>query len=668
MKLAQVASFAIATSAVANEVTPIQKVLEMMDTMMATAKKEKQEEMVRFSSFQQWCESTKAEKERDIKVASDQIEALKASIIKNEADADKLGEEISALNKDIDSWSSESKKSTAVRTSEKKEYEATHLDYSESIDALERAIQVLKKREKDVPQALLQVQKVVELKRVPGQVRHALSAFLQTSSSTEASAPEANAYEFQSTSVVDMLEKLRLRFQDERLVLEKEEMNEKAAYDRMLQKLTDDIHYAKDQVASKSAAKGQAKRDAATEKGDLAETKSSKSADETYLRDTLAECDSKSKDFESRQVTRAGEIEAIQKAIEIISSPEVSGAGEKHLPGAALTQLKSSAFPQLRKSTSPDSDHALKEKLVALLLQRSHESNSDLLAMVANRAGEDPFAKVKKMIKDLIVKLTEEANDEADHKGFCDTELSNNKATRDAKTAEVNELTARFDEDTAKLAKLKQEISDLNDAVAEINARVKEASENRAKEKAANTATLADARAASAAVQRAVKILKEFYAKAATATAFVQAAPDDAPETFDLAYKGMQSESGGVMGMLEVIQSDFARLEAETSSGEDAAARDHETFLNDSAEDKAVKEKEARHKGFDEVRTERALKQGSKDLKATQGELDAALEYYDKLKPQCIDNGLSYEERVAKRKAEIQSLQEALKVLSGEDI
>merc|ERR1719378_880462 len=119
--------------------------------------------------------------------------------------------------------------------------------------------------------------------------------------------------------------------------------------------------------------------------------------------------------------------------------------------------------------------------------------------------------------------------------------------------------------------------------------------------------------------------------------------------------------------MLEVIQSDFAR-EAETSTGEDSAQREHDAFLNDSSADKEAKEKEARHKGFDQVRTERALKQAQKDLKATQEELDAALDYYDKLKPQCVDSGLSYADRVAKREAEIKSLQEALQVLSGEAI
>merc|ERR1719359_1353952 len=153
-----------------------------------------------------------------------------------------------------------------------------------------------------------------------------------------------------------MLEKLRLRFQDERFALEKEEMNKKAAFEQLEQSLFDNIKYAKEQVAAKSQAKAQAEEDAATAKGDLAETKASKAADETYLRDTLAECDSKSKDYESCQVTRGEEIEAIQKAIEIISSPEVSGTGEKYLPGAVFLQTKKTVMAQLRKSGSPESD------------------------------------------------------------------------------------------------------------------------------------------------------------------------------------------------------------------------------------------------------------------------------------------------------------------------
>ena len=40
------------------------------------------------------------------------------------------------------------------------------------------------------------------------------------------------------------------------------------------------------------------------------------------------------------QVTRAGEIKAIEKAVEVLSSDAVAGNAEKHLPAAALLQKK----------------------------------------------------------------------------------------------------------------------------------------------------------------------------------------------------------------------------------------------------------------------------------------------------------------------------------------
>ena len=78
----------------------------------------------------------------------------------------------------------------------------------------------------------------------------------------------------------------------------------------------------------------------------------------------------------------------------------------------------------------------------------------------------------------------------------------------------------------------------------------------------------------SIAYQRALQIgrdlgvhnSKEFYAKAGDATALLQQ-----PEIFDAPYKGMQSENGGVVGMLEVIESDFARLESDTKAAEATA-------------------------------------------------------------------------------------------------
>merc|ERR1719301_483609 len=127
------------------------------------------------------------------------------------------------------------------------------------------------------------------------------------------------------------------------------------------------------------------------------------------------------------------------------------------------------------------------------------------------------------MIKDMIIKLTEEATEEAEHKGFCDTELTTNKQTRDFKTEQSAELNAEIEKLTADIAQGAAEISALSSAISELDAAVAEATEQRTAEKEKNQATIADAQAGQAAVSKATTILKEFYDKAATATALVQA-------------------------------------------------------------------------------------------------------------------------------------------------
>jgi histone H3/H4 len=349
---------------------------------------------------------------------------------------------------------------------------------------------------------------------------------------------------------------------------------------------------------------------------------------------------------------------AIEKAIEIISSGAVAGNADKHLP----SMLQKASFAQLRA----DLNTQAQTRVAKFLQSRAKQLNSRVLSAIAVRVSDDPFKKVKKMIKDLIVRLMEEANEEAEHKGWCDTELSTNEQTRKEKTEAVETLHAEIDQLEASIAKLTEDISELTKAVAELDAAMAEATKLRQEEKAKNTETISDSEEAQTAVAQALTVLKEFYAKAAEATALLQQKAE--PEIFDSSYKGMQSENGGVVGMLEVIESDFARLESETKAAEATAQKEYDEFMTDSKVDKSEKSTDIEHKTSKKQDESQALTTKREDLEGTQKELDAALAYFDKLKPSCVDSGVSFEDRVARRKEEIESLQEALKILNGEDI
>jgi len=355
------------------------------------------------------------------------------------------------------------------------------------------------------------------------------------------------------------------------------------------------------------------------------------------------------------------EMEAIDKAIEIISSGAVAGSAGKHLPGS-LVEV-SSSFAQLRAVA--ETPQLKSQAAVAAFLQgRAAQLKSKVLAALAVRVAEDPFVKVRKMIKDLIVRLMEEANAEAEHKGWCDTELATNEQTRTEKTDAVANLKSQIDELEASIVKETQEIADLTTALSQLAAAMEKATSLRAEEKETNEATVKDAQEAQTAVAQALTVLQEFYSKAAEATALLQS-KQEPPPSFDAPYQGMQSENGGVVGMLEVIQSDFARLEAETKASEATAQKEYDNFMSDSKIDKESKETDVEHKSAKKEGEQKALGTTQEDLEGTQKELTAALSYFDKLKPSCVESDVSYEDRVAGRKAEIESLQEALKILNG---
>merc|ERR1719409_1172096 len=144
------------------------------------------------------------------------------------------------------------------------------------------------------------------------------------------------------------------------------------------------------------------------------------------------------------------------------------------------------------------------------------------------------------MIKDLVYKLMEEAREEAEHKGWCDTELTTNQQTREKKTEEVAQLTQEVEDLTAEIAALVQDIEELTAGIAELDAAMAKATADRTASKEKNEATIADAKEAQEAVTAAMTMLKEFYAKASESTALTQQPAADAPATSG-SYSGNQA-------------------------------------------------------------------------------------------------------------------------------
>jgi len=309
-------------------VTPIEKVIQLMVDMAAKGTAEKNEEAVKFSAFSQFCTDTTRTKTDEINAGNAKIEELNAFIEKSEATIRALTDRIEELDDDVARWNKDSKSARDVRDKENVDFKATVMDYSESLDALAQAITVLKKQAYDRPQAEL-LQSLLQVQRqrlIPLRAKSALASFLQQAQPDLAAdarpddqlfyeAPEANSYEFQSTGVVEMLEKLEDEFGTKKRELEMEELNAQHGFEAIMQQLADNIENAEHEISKKTSMRAETQEAKAEAEGDLASTTAERDADQKYLEDLTALCAQKKTDFESRQQLRADEIEAINKAI-----------------------------------------------------------------------------------------------------------------------------------------------------------------------------------------------------------------------------------------------------------------------------------------------------------------------------------------------------------------
>jgi hypothetical protein len=700
-------------------ISAVQKVIQMLTDMAAKAKQEKNDEQVEYSKFSTWCleESTKLEK--DIKKNTETIEALTSEIDMLESKAAELKKEVEELNADVLKYDAEMKKETAER---KKEHEAAVLeekDYSESVDALGRAINVMKAQDVDrsssASAALAQVGD-----KVPAKAKAVISAFLGMMDDGDGlgemdyKAPEANGYEFQSGSIVDMLKKLEDEFRAKLSQTQKEEMNAQYAYNMIMLDLKDAKENAEQDIKDKTQEAGRKLKRAADQKKQLVATKAMKESNEKTLKDMTTECFEKSLSYQEKQKLRTEEIEAIEKAIEIMASPDVAGTAEKHLSLSQTSKRATSLVQAGRRATAEAGQHSIRHKVREFLEHEGHRLKSKSLAMLAEKILTDPFAKVKKLIDQMITRLLEEAKADADHEGFCDTEMGKSKVTRTRLQEEIDALDAAVEDGKANILDLTEDTNLLTKEVADLVAAMKEATEIREQEKKTNELTIEDAKVAQKAVANAIAVLEAFYKKAATATAFVQIKKSAKPEwglkmgikmgsdewdslanpnykgSGDTGHKaGMQTfgevsdkdpnkgvlkgevaeeAEYGVLALLEVIQSDFAKLEATTKAAEAEAQKLYEDFMIESKKSKAKKDKKIEMNDSDKAAAEAQLQEDIADLKATQDELIAAEAYYERLVPQCIDKGMTFEERTKAREDEIASLKEALKILDAPDM
>jgi hypothetical protein len=285
-------------------------------------------------------------------------------------------------------------------------------------------------------------------------------------------------------------------------------------------------------------------------------------------------------------------------------------------------------------------------------------------------SGPDPFAKIKQLIQELIERMLQEAANEATQKAWCDKATSAAEQKRTYAAEKIAELNAQMAELEALRDKLTEELEVLGKEVKELKDARKEAEDIRKKEKADNEETVRDAQIGMEAVQAAKDIVDKFYKTMAKNTVSLaqQSPADDAPDAgFDNmeAYTGLQGESTGIIGMMEVLESDFQRTITETEKAEAEAEQEFLEFMTETG--KSLAEKETAHTQKDKEKTTAVeeLSTAEDDLVTNNEVLQTSIKELLELKKACIDTGMTYDERKAAREEEIEALKKALCILDN---
>merc|ERR1719183_2299548 len=297
-----------------------------------------------------------------------------------------------------------------------------------------------------------------------------------------------------------------------------------------------------------------------------------------------------------------------------------------------------------------------KFEAVRFIRDLARKSNAPALAQLASRmasamrlgAGEaDPFAKVKGLITDMIATLEQEAEEDATQKAYCDKEMSETTAKRDELQAESDKLSTKIAQDKAASAKLKEEVATLQKELADMAKAKAEADQLRAEEKAAFEKNSAEMKLGVEGVKKALSVLKEYYAK-------------------EDSHGSAEGAGSGIIGLLEVAESDFTKGLTEMTAAEQSAAADYEAYVKEDEIATLTKQKDVEYKTKEAAGLDKNVAELSTDLRAVTDELTAVLQALDKLKEMCVAKAEPYAERKARREAEIAGLKEAQQILEGE--
>lgn len=688
------ATLTVCTSAslrVDNRVGPVQKVVQLLGELEQKIIKNGEAEDKAFVAYSDWCKTGAQEKGFEIKTATAEIEDLKATIDQAAANIETSTSKIEDTAASIATSTSDLTAATEIREKEHAEFTATEAELVDAVDTLERATNILQRKfrnsalvqakvnSKDVQNLVHTLGAIVDAAGLSLHDRQTLTALAQRGDADDGSdddadlgAPAPKAYESHSESIIDVLEDLKQKAETELTDVRRAEASARHNYEMLKQSLEDQMKVDNKEMVEAKTAKASATETKAVAEGDLAVEEKTLADAKEVLANMASDCAETARDHEASVASRAEELKALAAAKQALQDM-TSGAVSVTYNSAFFLQVDGSRHALSGSNLRSRADLANFE-VVNLIRKLAKAQHSAALTQLAGRisaamkdgasSGDDPFAKVKALISEMIERLVKEAGEEAEHKAYCDKEMAETKQKMDELKYDLQKLNSKIDKASAESANLKAEVATLSKELAEMATQQAEADKIRQEEHKVYLQEKSDLEQGIEGVRLALKVLRDYYAaepeaSAAAAAMFQQPAK---PET----HTSASGAGTTIIGMLEVVESDFAKAAASNEVEEQSAATAYEKLSMENRVSKAMKEQDVKYKTKEAAALDKSITEFASDRDSAQSELDAVLEYSANIRGMCIAKPESYEERKGRREQEIAGLKEALSILEGE--
>merc|ERR1719324_1213359 len=521
----------------AAEGNPLAKTIELLDSLTAKITAEGEAEAKAYKEYVEWCDDAAANVKNDIKTGTSKKEQLEATIAKATDDSSSAASQVEDLAAAIAADGTELKDATTVREKEAADFAASEAELVESIDTLGRAITIIE-REMSKNPALVQqantgdlgallksISAVVDAAAFSVQDQQHLVALVQSrqgasSDDDDFGAPAASSYKSHSSNIVDVLDDLKEKAEEELADLRKAEASTKHNYQMLKQSLEDQIAADTKDMDEEKAAKAAADETKATAVGDLEETTKYLANSKEVLETTGTTCMTVAADHEATMKGRQEELTAIATAKKILTETSSGAVGQTY----SFLQSVQMSGSSLHSRTD-----LANAEIINLVKKLAREQHSAALAQLASRisavikygasSGEDPFVKIRGLIADMISKLEKEAQSESNEKAYCDEEMAKTAQKKQELNYEISKLTAKIDKAAAKSASLKDSVKTLQAELAALSKSQSEMDSIRREESADYKQAKEDLSLGLSGVRKAIGVLRDYYGGASAAGA-----------------------------------------------------------------------------------------------------------------------------------------------------